>query len=184
MGGGPTSGARVAEPHLRITAMVTVHAVFPGTFDPITLGHLDVLRRALTLFERVTVAVAEHHGKSPLLPLAQRIELARAACDPLERVQVVPLEGLLVEGVRALGAGAIVRGLRGAMDLEVERQMTLTNRALAPGIETVFLLPAAEHAHVSSTLVRQVARMGGDLSPFVPEPVARALGERFGGRTP
>ena len=157
----------------------SIHAVFPGTFDPITLGHLDVVRRALVLFDRVTVAVAQHHAKQHLLDGAERLALARRALAPLERAEVAALDGLLIDGVRALGATAVVRGVRSAADLEYERQMALTNRAMAPEIETVFVLPAPELAHVSSTLVRQIARMGGDVSPFVPPEVVEHLAGRI-----
>lgn len=160
------------------------HAVFPGTFDPITLGHLDVVRRALTLFERVTVAVAEHHSKSQLLEAEERLDLVRQAVAPLERVEVVTLGGLLVQGLRGLEAQVVVRGVRSSTDLEYERQMALTNRALDPGIETVFIVPSPELAHISSTLVRQIARLGGDTSSFVPPEVAAALRDRFQGPTP
>lgn len=156
------------------------HALFPGSFDPVTLGHLDVLRRALALFDRVTVAVARHHAKDELFESSQRVALLERAVAGIEGVDVTVLDGLLVDGCRRLGAGAIVRGLRSASDLEVERQMTLTNRALAPDVETVFLLPAPDVAHVSSSLVRQIARMGGDVRPFVPEVVAEALELRLG----
>ncbi|MCP3918471.1 MAG: pantetheine-phosphate adenylyltransferase [bacterium] len=157
------------------------HAIFPGTFDPVTLGHLDVLERALGLFERVTIAVAAHHDKHAIFDLEERLRLlseVTEAGEPLGRARVVALEGLLVEGCRRLGARAIVRGVRSAGDLEYERQMALTNRVLAPEIETVLLLSAPEHAHVSSTLVRQIARMGGDVSSFVPPAVRTALANR------
>lgn len=162
------------------------HALFPGTFDPFTLGHLDLVRRALRLFDRVTVAVAEHHSKHALFDVAARLELARASLlgadgAPLDGAEVTSLGGLLVEGCRRLGAGAVVRGVRSAADLEYERAMALTNRALEPGVETVLLLPDPRYGHVSSTLVRQIARMGGDVSPFVPCPVVEALRGRFDG---
>ena len=154
-------------------------ALFPGTFDPITLGHVDVVRRAVSLFDRVTVAVAQHHSKTQLFTAQERLELAREVLGGLERVQVEALDGLLVDGVRALGGQAILRGVRSGADLGYERQMALTNRALAPDIETVFLLPAPELAHVSSTLVRQIASLAGDVSPFVPPAVAARLALRF-----
>jgi pantetheine-phosphate adenylyltransferase len=151
------------------------HALFPGTFDPVTLGHLDVVRRAAQLFERVTVAVASHPSKRELLPLDVRMALLREVTRSIRGVEIAVVEGLTVEGCRALGAGAIVRGLRNATDFEYEAQMARSNRAMAPEIETVFLASAPEHVHISSTLVRQVAEMGGPLEGFVPEAVARAL---------
>ncbi len=160
--------------------MSASHAVFPGTFDPPTLGHLDLVRRACALFDRVTVAVARHPIKDQILDPDQRralFERVLAASDLEGRVDVVVLDGLLVEGCRRLGATVILRGLRGGLDLEYERPMVLTNRSLAEEIETVFLLPEAGVAHISSTLVRQIARMGGDVSPFVPPPVTDHLRE-------
>jgi len=151
------------------------HALFPGTFDPVTLGHLDVLERALDLFGRVTVAVAQHHSKDQLFDLEQRQTMLLEATEGWAGVQVVTLSGLLVDGCRELGASVIVRGVRSASDLDYERQMALTNRAMAPDVETVFLLTAPEREHISSTLVRQIARMGGDVSGFVPAAVQSAL---------
>jgi pantetheine-phosphate adenylyltransferase len=157
------------------------HAVFPGTFDPVTLGHLDVVRRAAALFERLTIAVASHPTKTELLPVAVRLELLRKATASLGNVSVASVDGLTVEGCRALGAGAIVRGLRNVTDFEYEAQMARSNKALAPELETVFLASAPEHVHISSTLVRQVAAMGGPLRAFVPDEVARALREHSRG---
>ena len=159
--------------------MTASHAIFPGTFDPVTLGHLDVLERALRLFERVTVAVAQHHQKDQLFDVDERQRLIAESTAGWEGVDVVALPGLLVDGCREVGAGAIIRGVRTSADLEYERQMALTNRAMLPDVETVFLLPAPERGHVSSSLVRQIARMGGDVSSFVPPFVHAALEERF-----
>jgi pantetheine-phosphate adenylyltransferase len=151
------------------------HALFPGTFDPVTLGHLDVVRRAAVLFERITVAVASHPSKRELLPLEARLALLREVTAGIPGVGIACADGLTIEACRKLGAGAIVRGLRSATDFEYEAQMARSNRAMAADVETVFLASAPEHGHISSTLVRQVAEMGGPLEPFVPEPVARAL---------
>jgi pantetheine-phosphate adenylyltransferase len=153
-------------------------AVFPGTFDPVTLGHLDLVRRAAAVFDEVIVAPASHHDKRHLFSVGERVELLRAALADLPSVRVEPLSGLLVDGAARLGARTVVRGVRNANDLEYERQMAHTNRALAPWLDTVFLLSAPEHAHVSSTLVRQIARMGGDVRPFVPPAVADALARK------
>ncbi|QDV08298.1 Phosphopantetheine adenylyltransferase [Planctomycetes bacterium Poly30] len=155
------------------------HAVFPGTFDPVTFGHLDLIQRAARLFDRLTVIVAAHHDKRHVLSVEERLELLRGATAGLEHVDIVALDGLLVNGARSLGATAIVRGIRSAADLEYERQLALTNRAMASDIETVLLLSSSQHAHVSSTLVRQIARLGGDLTPFVPPSVIDALAGRF-----
>jgi len=154
------------------------HALFPGTFDPVTLGHLDLVRRAAALFSRVTVAVARHPEKRELFSLERRLELLRQVLDGIPGVEVTALDGLVVAGCRQVGAGVVVRGARTAGDFEYEAQMARSNRAMAPEIETVVLASSAEHAHISSTLVRQVAEMGGDLAPFVPPAVARALASR------
>jgi pantetheine-phosphate adenylyltransferase len=160
-------------------------ALFPGTFDPVTLGHLDVVRRAAQLFARVTVAVARHPTKRELLPVEERLALLRAVTAELgSHVDVATLDGLVVQGCRELGATVIIRGVRSASDLDYELQMARTNRALAPEIETVLLASSPEHAHISSTLVRQVAEMGGALTQFVPDAVARALSKTSGGRDP
>ena len=156
-----------------------VHALFPGTFDPVTLGHLDVLNRARSLFGRTTMAVASHHDKRQLFSLEERMELLEEVARDMPDVQVVALHGLLVEGCVELGVDVVVRGLRTAGDLDYERQMAHANRALLPTVETTFLLPAAELAHISSTLVRQIARMGGDCSSFVPPAVNAALKHHF-----
>lgn len=150
-------------------------ALFPGTFDPVTHGHLDLVARARSLFPRVIVAVANHHSKNHLFSPAERLELLRACAGDMDGVEIELMDGLLVDGARRLGAGAIVRGVRTAGDLDYERQMALTNRAMVPEVETVLLLSAPEHAHISSTLVRQIASLGGDVSPFVPPQVASAL---------
>jgi pantetheine-phosphate adenylyltransferase len=154
------------------------HALFPGTFDPVTLGHLDVLRRAAALFARVTVAVARNPRKSELLDLERRMELLREVTRDLPNVAVVALEGLVAPGARRLGAGVIVRGARHAGDFEYEAQMARCNGLLAPGVETLILVSAPEHAHISSTLVREIAGCGGALEAFVPPAVARALARR------
>tara|TARA_R110002126_G_scaffold11114_20_gene50484 strand:+ start:1436 stop:1939 length:504 start_codon:yes stop_codon:yes gene_type:complete len=157
----------------------TSHALFPGSFDPVTLGHLDLMRRSCQLFDRVTVAVAAHHAKSTLFTAEERVTLIQEVTRNWEGLEVTTLEGLLVDGARAHGATAIVRGVRSVTDLDYERGMAHTNRDLAPEIETVFLLPAPQLAHVSSSLVRQIASLGGDVSAFVPAPVAAALVRRF-----
>ncbi|MBI5434878.1 MAG: pantetheine-phosphate adenylyltransferase [Planctomycetes bacterium] len=157
----------------------TRHALFPGTFDPVTLGHLDLVRRAAAAFDRVTVAVAVHPTKTGLLSAEERLELLADALKGLDNVAVARLEGLVVDGCRAHGAGFILRGLRSAADVDYELQMARSNRALAPEIETVLLASTPEHAHISSTLVRQIAEMGGELTSFVPKSVARRLRARF-----
>jgi pantetheine-phosphate adenylyltransferase len=154
-------------------------AVYPGTFDPITRGHEDLIRRALTFADRVIVAVAVNVAKQPLFTLEQRVALIqKAAVDP--RVEVRSFDGLLAAFVRAAGATLIVRGLRAVSDFEYEFQMALMNRNLAPGVETVFLVPAFDLTYLSSSLVREVARFGGDVSQLVHPAVNQALKQKFG----
>jgi pantetheine-phosphate adenylyltransferase len=155
------------------------HALFPGTFDPVTLGHLDIVRRAQALFGRVTVAVATNPEKHSLFDVEERLELLRLATAGLPGVAVVGFAGLVVDACRELGAEVVVRGVRSGTDCDYELQMARTNRAMAPSVETVLLVPAPEHAHISSTLVRQIASLGGDASAFVPPPVAERLARRY-----
>ncbi len=158
------------------------NAIYPGTFDPITLGHLDILGRALRLFERVTVAVAEG-GRNTLFDADERVALAREAVaaampDPA-RCPVVAFDGLLVEAMRRHGAVAAVRGIRSIGDLDHEQQMAAMNRSLAPEFEVIVLFSRPELVMVSGSLVRDVARCGGDLASYVPPHVAEALRRRF-----
>jgi pantetheine-phosphate adenylyltransferase len=150
-------------------------ALFPGTFDPFTLGHLDVLRRALTIFDTVEVTVAVNESKQPLMTIEDRCELILASVSDMENVTVTAFEGLLVDHARATGAVALVRGLRQVGDLEFERRMAFANREMYNQLETVFFMPKEEYALISGSLVREIHRWGGDVSRFVPEPVATAL---------
>lgn len=152
-------------------------ALFPGTFDPVTRGHVDVVRRGATLFDRLVVAVAVG-GKTTWFPVEERVALVRAAVGELRNVDVVPFDGLLVEFARRHGARALLRGVRTYQDWEYELRMLQMNRHLAPELETVFLAPAVEWAYVSSTLVREVSALGGDLTDLVPPAVAAALARR------
>lgn len=149
--------------------------IYPGTFDPITCGHLDVLHRAARLFDRVTVAIAENREKGPLFTPEERLELVKENITDLPNVSVVTFNGLLVEFAAQQKATAIIRGLRALTDFEFEFQMALMNRRLSPQIETIFVMPAEAYSYTSSNLVKQVARYGGDVTPFVPPNVARAL---------
>jgi pantetheine-phosphate adenylyltransferase len=146
-------------------------AVFTGTFDPVTLGHLDVIRRGRQLFEHVVVAIGVNPNKTALFGIEERVELVRKVVSPLPNVSVESFEELTVQFVRRIGARVILRGLRTLSDMEYEFGMTLTNHRLDPSIETVFLMADGEYSHVSSTLIKQVARFGGAeaLCRFVPE---------------
>lgn len=154
-------------------------AVVPGSFDPITLGHLDVIRRAAAVFDEVHVLVVHNPGKSAMLPISERVALIQKSIeeDPeiSENVTVASWSvGLLVDYCTEVGASVLVKGIRSQLDVAYETPMVLMNRSLA-NVETIFMLPDPAHAHVSSTLVRQVASLGGDVSPYVPPAVARFL---------
>jgi len=154
-------------------------AVYPGSFDPITRGHEDLIRRARSFADRVIVAVAVNVSKQPLFTLEERVALInQAVADP--SVQVQAFDGLLADFARRAGATVIVRGLRAVSDFEYEFQMALMNRNLAPGVETVFLVPAYDLTYLSSSLVREVARFGGDVSALVHPAVRQALTQKFG----
>jgi pantetheine-phosphate adenylyltransferase len=157
-------------------------AVCPGSFDPITLGHEDIIRRSLRFADRVIVAVAYSatHVKSGMFDVDERVEMIRETFADAPQVRAMSFQGLLVDFARAQGADVIVRGLRAVSDFEYEFQMALMNRRLWDGMETVFLAPDLEHSYLSSSLVRQIASLGGDVSPFVPPNVLRRLNERFG----
>ncbi len=151
------------------------HCIYPGTFDPITNGHLDVLERAAKLFDRVTVAVALRSTKSPVFPVEQRVALIRDNIAHLPHVTVVSFDGLLVDFARQQKANAIIRGLRALSDFEFEFNMALMNRHLEPAVEAIFVMPKEAYSYTSSTLVKQIAHLGGDVTNFVPANVAAAL---------
>lgn len=155
-------------------------AIYPGTFDPITLGHIDVIRRAASLFGEVVVGVAAHSTKTPVFDLAERAAMAREALAGMPGVRVEPFHGLLVDFARAMGARAVIRGLRAVSDFEYEMQLAAINRRLDPALETVFLTPAESYSFLASTLVREIARLGGDVSSFVSPNVQAALKVKFG----
>ena len=161
--------------------MTMTRAIYPGSFDPVTLGHIDVIERALRLFDEVIVAAAQSEGKSPLLPIEERLELIRASLPGEPRLKVKQLDGLLVDFVTAENAHVIVRGLRAVSDFEFEFQMALMNRRLAANVETIFLMPKEDYSYISSRIVKEVARLGGDVSGVVSPPVAEALRKQFAG---
>ena len=156
-------------------SVATRTAVYPGTFDPITNGHIDLVERAAPLFERLVVGVAASPTKGPALPLELRVQLAREALAPYPNVEVRGFDSLLAHFVSDLGAGVLLRGLRAVSDFEYEFQMASMNRHLIPEVETLFLTPAEEFGFISSSLVREISRLGGDVSAFVPAAVADAL---------
>ena len=153
--------------------------VYPGSFDPVTRGHEDLVRRSLAFVDRVIVAVAVNVAKQPLFTLEERVTLLHETMR-LPEVEIRSFDGLLVDFARSVGAAVIVRGLRAVSDFEYEFQMALMNRTLAPTLETVFLVPAFDLTYLSSSLVREVARFGGDVSPLVHPIVQQALRKKFG----
>lgn len=153
--------------------------VYPGTFDPITNGHTDLVSRAARVFEHVVVAIAESPHKKPLFTLEERIALARGELDKLGNVTVVGFDSLLIDFVREAGADVIIRGLRAVSDFEYEFQLASMNRNLAPDIETLFLTPDENFGFISSTLVKEISRLGGDVREFVSEEVRVALDRQF-----
>lgn len=155
-------------------------AIYPGSFDPLTNGHVDVVERAARLFDHVVVAVARNSAKAPLFSVEERVDQLAAALAHCPNVRVTTFEGLLVAFARETGAAAIIRGLRAVSDFEYEFQMALMNRRLAPEIETVFLMTDADKAFLSSSMVKEVARLGGEIHGLVPEVVENALRARLG----
>lgn len=157
---------------------MTIKAVYPGTFDPITLGHEDLTRRASRLFDGVILAVADSKSKKPLFTLDERIAIAREAFKDLQNVEVVGFTGLLMNFVRQHGARVLVRGVRAVSDFDYEFQLAGMNRQLYPEVETIFMTPGEQYAYVSATLVREISILGGDVSKFVSPLVATRLAEK------
>ena len=159
-------------------------ALYPGSFDPLTFGHLDIIRRSVRLVDRLVVAIGVHHGKAPVFTSDERIAMIAEEAGALggasgSEIQVVTFDGLVVEAARRHGAGVLIRGLRDGTDLDYEMQMAGMNGAMAPDVQTVMLPASPEVRHITATLVRQIARMGGDVSAFVPPAVAARLKQKF-----
>jgi len=154
-------------------------AVYPGSFDPVTLGHLDIIKRAAEMFDGVVVAVLENRGKTPLFSVQERMEQLRRAVKPYRNVEVDSFSGLLVEYLRRRDIRVAIRGLRAVSDLEYEFQLAHVNRKLYPRMETVFLMPGEKYVYLTSTIVREVASLGGKLHSHVPPAVAAALRKKF-----
>ncbi len=154
-------------------------AIYPGSFDPVTNGHLDVVERARKLFDEVIVAVAHNDEKQSLFSLDERLEFLKQTLGRLENVRVAHFNGLLVDFARAQEASAVIRGLRAISDFEFEFQMALMNRKLEAAVETIFLMPKEEYTYLSSRIVKEIARLGGDVSKFVAAPVAKALAAKL-----
>lgn len=154
-------------------------AICPGSFDPITKGHEEIIRRAASLFDRVIVVVSANPDKNPIFSLDERVRLIHAVCVDMPNVEVDKFSGLLIDYVRRKSAVAIVKGLRAVSDFDYEFQMALTNRKLMPQTETVFLTPSSDNMYLSSSMVRQIARFGGDVSSFVPSIILDTVVERL-----
>ena len=154
-------------------------ALYPGTFDPVTNGHLDLIERALRLFDRLIVAVAANPEKHPLFTINERVQMIKKETARWDRLKVEPFHGLLVDLAREKKAQSIIRGLRAVSDFEYEFQMALTNRSLDSEVETVFLMPSEQFTYLNSTIVKEVAKLGGNVSQFVPPGVEKYLRKKF-----
>jgi pantetheine-phosphate adenylyltransferase len=158
-------------------------AIYPGTFDPITNGHVDLVARAARIFDRVIIAIAENKNKTPLFRLEERVQLAKDAVEGIAGVEVLGFDTLLVECANKCGAGVILRGLRAVSDFEFEFQLAGMNRHLCKELETMFLTPSEQYAFISSSVIREIASFGGDVSSFVPERVHAALLNKYSDST-
>ncbi|WP_145483977.1 pantetheine-phosphate adenylyltransferase [Yersinia rohdei] len=159
---------------------MTTKAIYPGTFDPITNGHLDLVTRASEMFSHVILAIADSSSKKPMFTLAERVALAQTVTAPLKNVEVLGFSELMAEFAKKQNANILVRGLRSVSDFEYEWQLANMNRHLMPKLESVFLMPSEKWSFISSSLVKEVARHGGDISPFLPAPVTKALMAKLG----
>ena len=160
--------------------------LYPGSFDPVTYGHVDIVRRSAHLVDRLVIAIGTHHDKHPLFTTEERVKMTAAVLDPVAKeialkLEVKTYDNLTVDAAKAAGANVVIRGLRDAGDFDHEMQMAGMNQALAPEIETVFLASSPDSRHIAASLVRQIAAMGGDVSSFVPPVVAAALKKKFAG---
>lgn len=159
--------------------MKKITAVYPGTFDPVTNGHLDVISRASALFDKVIVTIAVNSSKKPLFTDEEREEMIRQSCRKYPNVSVDIFKGLLVDYAKTKKASVVIRGLRAVSDFEYEFQMSLTNRKLAPGISTIFLMPNEKYTYLNSSLIRELASLGADITDFVPSYVLKKLKQKF-----
>ena len=153
--------------------------IYPGSFDPVTYGHIDIIKRAFKLTDRLIVAVANNYEKSPMFTLKERVEMLKQATNGLKGVSVDSFDGLAVDYVKSKGAKAMIRGLRMISDFEYEFQMALTNRKLSPTVDTIFMTPSEEYSYVSSRLIKEAASLGADISSFVPDFVQKAIRKKL-----
>ena len=156
-----------------------LRAVYPGSFDPVTNGHLDIIRRSRCLADELIVGVLNNKAKTPLFSVEERVKMLKEMTKNMTGVKVVPFEGLLVDFAKEMSAGIVVRGLRAVTDFEYELQMAQTNNKLSPELETVFLTTSLKYSYLSSTIVKEVAAFGGDISQFVPETIERRIQEKI-----
>ncbi|MBN2780377.1 MAG: pantetheine-phosphate adenylyltransferase [Candidatus Marinimicrobia bacterium] len=154
-------------------------AIYPGTFDPITNGHLDIIKRAVKIFDTVIVAVANNVGKAPLFTIEQRVEMIKESVKGISQVEVDAFNGLIIEYCQQKGATALIRGLRAISDFEYEFQMALINRKIGKDVESVFLMPKEKYTYLSSSIIKEIAAFGGDVSCFVPDVVKRHLNDKY-----
>ena len=156
-----------------------LRAIYPGSFDPVTLGHMDIIRRSSNIVDELIVGVLNNNAKTPLFSVKERVRMLKEATKELENVQIIPFEGLLIDFVKKMDAKLVIRGLRAITDFEYELQMSQTNHKLEPKVETMFLTTSIQYSYLSSTTVREIAAFGGDLSQFVPEAVAVELKKKM-----
>lgn len=156
-----------------------LRAVYPGSFDPVTYGHLDIIRRSRSLADELIIGVLNNKAKTPLFSVEERVKMLEEMTKNMPGVKVVPFEGLLIDFAKEMSAGIVVRGLRAVTDFEYELQMAQTNNKLSPELETVFLTTSLEYSYLSSTIVKEVAAFGGDISQFVPEMIERRIQEKI-----
>lgn len=156
-----------------------LRAIYPGSFDPVTYGHLDVIRRSARLVDELIVGVLNNKAKSPLFSVEERVKMLEKVTEEMSNVRIIPFEGLLVDFARKMDAGMVIRGLRAITDFEYELQMAQTNHKMAPEVETAFLTTSLEYSYLSSTTVKEVAAFGGDISQFVPDIVADRITEKM-----
>ncbi|KAB1439542.1 pantetheine-phosphate adenylyltransferase [Candidatus Galacturonibacter soehngenii] len=155
-------------------------AIYPGSFDPVTNGHLDIIKRSAELFDELYVGVLNNTSKSPLFSVEERVNMLKEATAEIRNIKVVSFQGLLVDFVKEIDASVVVRGLRAITDFEYELQLAQTNHVLYPSVDTMFLTAKLEYSYLSSTIVREVASFGGDISKFVPDEVAKRMYEKYG----
>lgn len=154
-------------------------AIYPGSFDPVTFGHLDIMKRSSKIVDRLIVGVLNNNAKMPLFSVAERVKMLKEVSAGFDNIEIVPFDGLLIDFAKKMEAELIIRGLRAITDFEYELQMAQTNHKMAPGVETVFLTTSLEYSYLSSTTVKEVAAFGGDISQFVPDTVADRITEKM-----